>query len=484
MKKIIVSFCLLINAVLLLAQSTTKTMKRLPDTGETTSYTNTFGEDADFNIYPPFFLLNGNGTVTDTVTGLMWQQVDGGEMTIENAIIFCDTLTLGGYTDWRLPTAHELFSIQNMQYSNPSLNTSVFAVTGAEYWWSSDKQANDANKIWCTNAGGGIGNHPKTETISAGGTKKFHVRAVRGVFVPVTITNHFTDNGNGTITDNVTNLVWQKIHSTDSLTWEQALSYADTTTIGGYTDWRLPNIKELHSINDENFVNPSVNNTFFSNVGVNKFWSSTSLPNQTTKAWYLSTQFGITTYDVKTIKHYIYCVRGDQSTILPLQLVSFTAQQNEQNILLNWQTENEINTKEFIIETSFDGRLFAFENKVAALGNGNRSYNFILPKSTMKYVRLILVDKDGKYSFSKIISIKTNDGKGIIISNPTQNKMLQINVLNNAYTNAIANIYSSEGILLQQFKLRYGLQNIDLKKLTVGAVFVALPNGTQKVVIE
>lgn len=484
MKKIVISFCVLIHAAFVFAQSTTKTMKRLPDTGETNSYTTTFGEDADFNIYPPFFLLNGNGTVTDTVTGLMWQQVDGGEMTIENSIIFCDTLTLGGYTDWRLPTAHELFSIQNMQYSNPSLNTSVFAVTGAEYWWSSDKQANDANKIWCTNAGGGIGNHPKTETISAGGTKKFHVRAVRGIFIPEPIVNHFTDNGNGTITDNVTNLVWQKIHSTDSLTWEQALSYADTATIGGYTDWRLPSIKELHSINDENFVNPSVNNAFFSNVGVNKYWSSTTLPNQTTKAWYLSTQFGITTYDVKTVRHYIYCVRGDQSTLLPLQLVSFTAQQNEQNILLNWQTENEINTKEFTIETSFDGRLFAFENKVVALGNGKHNYQFTLSNSFAKYVRLKLVDKDGKYSYSKIISIKTNDVKGIIISNPTKNKMLQINVLNNTYTNAIASIYSSEGVLLQQFKLQYGLQNFDLRKLNVGVVFVSLPNGVQKVIIK
>lgn len=46
----------------------------------------------------------------------------------------------------------------------------------------------------------------------------------------------------------------------------------------------------------------------------NKYWSSTTLPNQTTKAWYLNTQFGITTYDAKTIKHYIICVKGNQLT--------------------------------------------------------------------------------------------------------------------------------------------------------------------------
>jgi len=48
-------------------------MLRLPDTGQTTSYTSTFGEDNDYTIYSPYFTLNGNGTVTDTITGLMWQ---------------------------------------------------------------------------------------------------------------------------------------------------------------------------------------------------------------------------------------------------------------------------------------------------------------------------------------------------------------------------------------------------------------------------
>ena len=47
-----------------LAQPVVKTMKRLPDTGQTLSYTNSAGEDADYNIYPPFYTDNGDGTVT------------------------------------------------------------------------------------------------------------------------------------------------------------------------------------------------------------------------------------------------------------------------------------------------------------------------------------------------------------------------------------------------------------------------------------
>jgi hypothetical protein len=192
------------------------------------------------------------------------------------------------------------------------MNTTVFPATQAEYWWTSDRQFNDSSKVWVTNAGGGIGNHPKAETISAGGTKKFHARAVREITAPVMVPNHYSDNGNGSITDNLTQLVWQKVPFADSLSWEQALSYADTLTLAGSSDWRLPNIKELQSINDEKRINPSLNNTFFNVSAPGKYWSSTTLPNQTTKAWYLNTQFGITTYDQKTVKHYILCVRGNQ----------------------------------------------------------------------------------------------------------------------------------------------------------------------------
>lgn len=311
MKKRLLFGIIIINSTLLFGQSISKTIQLLPDTGQTQSYTTTFGEDQDYLINTPSFTNNNNGTITDNVTGLMWQQVDGGEMTIENAITYCDNLDLGGFSDWRLPTPIESFSIINHQNSNPAINTTYFTLTAAEYWWTSVFENNSTTKVWCTNAGGGIGNHPKAETISAGGTKKFHARAVRNVTTPTTITNHFTDNGDGTITDNLTQLVWQKIPNTAALTWEQALAYAEGLTIGTSSDWRLPNIKELQSLNNELATNPSVFNPYFSSLGVHNYWSSTTLPNQTLSAWYWNTQFGITTYDLKTNPNYVLCVRGN-----------------------------------------------------------------------------------------------------------------------------------------------------------------------------
>lgn len=307
------------NCIFLFGQSVSKSIQLLPDTGQTTSYTTTFGEDHDYAINTPAFTNLNNGTILDNVTGLMWQQVDGGQMTHENAIVYCDNLVLGGYSDWRLPTPIEAYSILNHQNANPAINTTYFSsltTPGAEYWWTSVFENNSTTKVWCTNAGGGIGNHPKSETIDAGGTKRFNARAVRTVTTPIVLPNHFTDNGNGTITDNLTQLVWQNIPNPNAVTWEQALIYAEGLTIGTTSDWRLPNIKELQSINNELATNPSVFLPYFSNVGIHNYWSSTTLPNQTLSAWYWNTQFGITTYDVKTNSNYVLCVSENPSLSL------------------------------------------------------------------------------------------------------------------------------------------------------------------------
>lgn len=293
------------------AQNVSKSMIALPDTGQTTSYTTTFGEDNDYTFNAPFYTNNGNGTITDNVTGLIWQQSDGGEMTIENAIIYCDNLVLGGFSDWRLPTKKESMSLMNMDKNNPALNTLYFPNTNAEYWWTSTVNITNANSIWITNAGGGTGPKLKTETISAGGVKSFHPRAVRSVTTP-TIVTHFTDNGDGTVTDNITNLIWQKTPNSTPSTWEQALLNAENLTLAGNSDWRLPNIKELVSINDETRNAPSINTIFFPMMVATRYWSSTTqFAPGGTNAWFNDFQnYGITSYDLKTINHNSICVRG------------------------------------------------------------------------------------------------------------------------------------------------------------------------------
>jgi formylglycine-generating enzyme required for sulfatase activity len=307
MKKLIFGIFLL----LVLQGSAQKILPfQLNDTGQMASYTSTSGEDADFILYPMSFTDNLDGTITDNNTGLMWQKTDGSEMTFENANDYCQNLSLGGYSDWRLPTGIELFSLNHFDQINPALDLNYFPKTVAEYWWTSEVRVDDATKIWVVNAGGGIGAHPKLETVSAGGIKNIHVRAVRNALSSTFSVSHFFDNGNGTITDNFTGLIWQKIQSTNLMTWEEALSYCKTLNLANKTDWRLPNIKELQSLNDPSLSKPSFNKTYFPNINSGNYWSSTSLYMTPSKSWDLNVDYGIVSQSNKTIQENVILVRG------------------------------------------------------------------------------------------------------------------------------------------------------------------------------
>ncbi|HNQ87981.1 MAG TPA: DUF1566 domain-containing protein [Verrucomicrobiota bacterium] len=301
-------------------------MLNLPDTGQTQSYTAALGEDSDYTLHPPSFTESGDGTVTDNVTGLIWQQADGGEMTWESAATYADALVLGGQSDWRLPTAHELFSILNHGAVNPALDTNAFTATGAQYWWTADVQPTDSNRVWAANAGGGIGPHPKTETLGAGGTKRFHVRCVRGAPAPARQPMHdFVGNGDGTVTDRDTGLTWQQTEVASAASWESALDYAESLSLAGRADWRLPNIKELQSLNDETCTSPSVDTNFFPAAKPARYWSSTTEINGTHRAWYVDFQLGIVGYDSKATNFWVRCVRGGVTNDLP-PTHSFTPQ--------------------------------------------------------------------------------------------------------------------------------------------------------------
>jgi hypothetical protein len=89
-------------------------------------------------------VINGDGTVTDTVAGLMWQQgtASPAAMTWEAALTYAEGLTLAGYDDWRLPTLKELSSIVDYNHYNSAIDTVLFPGTVSSYYWSSTADAN------------------------------------------------------------------------------------------------------------------------------------------------------------------------------------------------------------------------------------------------------------------------------------------------------------------------------------------------------
>ena len=120
----------------------------------------------------------------------------------------------------------------------------------------------------------------------------------------------FTDNGDSTVTDQKTGLVWQQ--STGSTyTWESALSYCESLTLGSKSDWRLPNVKELGSIVYHSLSSPTIDSTAFPSTLSLYYWSSTTSLPQTSYAW--SVHFGNASGMYKNNKsnnNYVRCVRG------------------------------------------------------------------------------------------------------------------------------------------------------------------------------
>jgi len=113
------------------------TMLNLPDSGQTASYTSTWGEDSDYSTNQPSYTDNGDGTITDHVTGLIWQKEDDGlSRTWYNAVNYCVNLTLADCSNWRLPTKRELISIVDFGKYNPAIDTNFFP-NNAPYYWSS-----------------------------------------------------------------------------------------------------------------------------------------------------------------------------------------------------------------------------------------------------------------------------------------------------------------------------------------------------------
>jgi len=98
---------------------------------------------------------NGNGTVTDKSTGLMWQQETPISLCWTDAIRFCSDMKLAGYTGWRLPTIMELKSLVNYNRCNPAIDPVYFPNTFSSFYWTSTIYAYSATHAWCVHFGDG-----------------------------------------------------------------------------------------------------------------------------------------------------------------------------------------------------------------------------------------------------------------------------------------------------------------------------------------
>lgn len=228
-----------------------------------------YGQDANYITNIPSYTDNGDGTITDDITGLMWEQDMGEKITYTEAFVKAESATLGGHTDWRVPTIKELYSLIlftgrvqgesavemfiNINYFNQPLgNVSIGEREIDAQTWSSTQYVgqtmNASETVFGVNfVDGRIKGYPRIKP-GSGTANSMYFRMVRGNTEYGL--NNFVDNGDSTISDLATGLMWQKSDDGVARNWEQAHLYSENLELASHNDWRLPNAKELQSIVD------------------------------------------------------------------------------------------------------------------------------------------------------------------------------------------------------------------------------------------
>ena len=358
----------------------------LPKTGQTTCYDSDgnviscegTGQDGDIRAgvaWPtPRFTDNGDGTISDNLTGLMWlKDADCfGSRDWENALRKIEDFNVnpgkyacceyrGTYNDWVLPNVNELDSLnnseksytgtwledqgfENVQQSSVDMYwSSTTDVSSAKYWpavparyaWAVDirgsflkteRKDSKHYHIWPIRTGQtGSNKIPKTgQTTSYADGDDGDLQ--RGASWPIP---RFTDNGDGTVTDNLTTLMWFKGACIHGKTWQEALNaIADLNDnpeslswCGGYTgaynDWRLPNKNELQSLTDFSQYWPALPSGHpFLYIDTDRCWTCTTSAILEEYAWVVDMHYGKVVHYGKGNDFIAWPVRAGQTGVI------------------------------------------------------------------------------------------------------------------------------------------------------------------------
>ncbi len=249
-----------------------------------------------------------------------------------------------GFSDWRLPNIVELQTIVERENVRPAINTTVFPNASRSWFWSSSPYAYNSSLAWNVNFDDGYGNNGNKNTGSG-------VRLVRGgqwtfgSLPQTTPTRNFTFHQDGTVTHQRTCLRWQRCAVGQTWTGStcsgaiKTYTYAEaqqlTSSLAGFSDWRVPNANELLSIVEYGAYRPAINTTVFPKSGNGGFWSSSPYANYSSYAWIVNLYYGYDGNGGKGNDYGVRLVRGGQCIFGSLADLSTTITASTNSVKLN-----------------------------------------------------------------------------------------------------------------------------------------------------
>ena len=257
--------------------------------------------------------------VRDNVTHLIWQiKISDLTFTFDETAGYVNNVNatgLCGFNDWRMPDPKELMGIADHSRSKPAIDTNYFPNTPNKLFWSGSPNVNGTSFAWSVNFNyGNAANYKQSDNN--------RIRLVRGK----QSLDAFVDNNDGTITQTNTGLMWAKCSEGQSginctgtaikMNWSTALTTANNSNLGGYSDWRLPNIKELQKLVDYNRYLPAIDTNYFPNTPSSNsswFWSGSPDANHSGYAWDIAFYDGYTDDYEQNNNDHVRLVRSGKS---------------------------------------------------------------------------------------------------------------------------------------------------------------------------
>ncbi len=173
------------------------------------------------------------------------------------------------------------------------------------------------------------------------------------------------------------------------------------------------------------------------------------------------------------------------SNTLPVTWLSFTAAKQQQQVLLQWKTGIEVNSKEFIVQHSRDGISWNEAGRLNAAGNSNNetSYRFVHhhPHEGNNYYRILQTDIDGRNNFSRVIRLSLDNKDEIsVYPNPVTDGYVNIQLP----SDAIITLYNSSGVQTMRLSLNAGSHLLNLGRLPKGLYLLQAGTSSRRIMIQ